>query len=482
MFSILLIYVAWKKIKAVPSYYTINISLIFWSVLFILSIVISQIGNYLNLWIICVLLLAKLGFTIFQKREILQWKKRVFKRGVNFFSVFLENSSKTLQKALRTFVWGISILIIVCFCIGIPYLGYVEKLRNSTNNTINELFNRVNHIASLSTNDNIYFARQQAAHLQKNFQNLPFLWGAKKYEDWATEMHYYQYALCQYSLGRPEDFLKGIKDGLEYNILQKEPHKTIMAAFFIPLQPQTTIKAAFELGMLDDCRKLINEYQKLLEKNSSLDIDKDVIWTALQVGLFDEASPNPSKGGESQDDGDLLIYQAHALLMTGEREKALPLYRQQINNRKNEIEKDFAVFRWLGFSDTEISIIEKELNLNKIAVYTRPTDDTNTVLAQPFIGKWQYEENEHRINLEIKDSYNLCHYLFQTKTGDKEWSDEDIAVTRYRLKQMDNRTIIEEYNVRRNELSVREISLVNDDELQIKEMENGEVMVYRRVK
>ena len=72
--------------------------------------------------------------------------------------------------------------------------------------------------------------------------------------------------------------------------------------------------------------------------------------------------------------------------------------------------------------------------------------------------------------------------MYHTKKGEKEWIDEDIAVTRYRFKQMDNKTIIEEYNARSNELSVSEIVLVNDDELQVKGMESGDVKIYRRVK
>jgi hypothetical protein len=76
----------------------------------------------------------------------------------------------------------------------------------------------------------------------------------------------------------------------------------------------------------------------------------------------------------------------------------------------------------------------------------------------------------------------LCRYLFQIKSGEKEWADNDIAVTRYRFKKMDTKTIIEEYNVRSNELMVSEVSLVNNDELQVKAIESGEVRNFRRMK
>jgi hypothetical protein len=165
------------------------------------------------------------------------------------------------------------------------------------------------------------------------------------------------------------------------------------------------------------------------------------------------------------------------------------LYRKQINAYKNEIIKDFAVFRWLGFPDNEIAIVEKELHLDVIKVYTHPDDDANTAsLAKPFTGEWQCEDNGSRINWEIKDDYHLCRYLFQTKRNDKdEWIDDDIAVTRYRFKQVTGKTIIEEYNVRTNALSATEIMQVNDNELQIKQINNGngefkdKISVYNRV-
>jgi len=243
--------------------------------------------------------------------------------------------------------------------------------------------------------------------------------------------------------------------------------------------------------MLDECRKLIELYKKTLEndKENSLDeFDNEIIWTAEKVGLHElvkeifEASPDPSKEGESNDDSALVNYKAHALLMTGESEQALSLYRKQLKNYKNEMEKDFTVFRWLGFRDTEISMIEKELHLNKIMVYTYPDDDANTALAAPFTGKWQCEENNIFTHWEMKENHQLCHYLLQTKNGD-QWVDSEIAVTRYRLKQMDDKTIMEEYNVRSNVITVSEIEQVND-ELHVKNMGEAEskIKVYKRMK
>jgi len=494
---VLLLFAAWKKIKAVPEFRTINISLSFWSLFFVLSIVFNLVCNWLELWIICVVLLPKVALTIVEKREILQWKHRIFKRRFNFFSNFLDNTSESFQKMLRTIVWGVSVLLVASICVGVPYLIYLVKdVRNfdKTYRTIDGLFSRFHGMTALDNtssplpvSDRIFINRQRATYLRDNYFERKVHIYAKNtdYGKWSASRRYFDYAIIQYRLGYPEDFLTGIQDCLKSNSLEGSP--------------LLTINAAFELGLFDECRQLL-ELQKNNTENSKWHyFNHQTIWTAAKVGSFDlvvhiidslrispdltegEASPDPSKGGEL--DGGLQIYKAHALLMTGEREKALPLYRSQINDRKDAIEKDFAVFRWLGFPDTEISMIEKELNLNRISVYTHPDNDANTVLAQTFTGNWQYEGNDSRINLEItKDNHNLCRYLFQTKKGDKEWVDDDIAVTRYRFKQMADKTIMEEYNVRSNVISVNIIALANDDELHIKAIGDDEIKIYRKVK
>jgi hypothetical protein len=481
MIVVLLIYVAWKKIRAVPNYYTINVSLFFWSVFFILSIIFNQMWDWSNIWFLYVLLLPKLVLTVIEKKEILQWKRRIFKRSFNLLSAFADNTSRLLHRILRVATWIISFILILAITVGVfAVLGFVKqtKMLQKTNKTIDELFDRLNDTptSTISTSDRIFVNQKYVAYLRANYNFEEIVGGFSKHTDkkileyvanngsWFGENRYYQYAFSQYNLGHPEEFLDGIK-------------KSDFGSY-----PQTVIKAAFELGLFDDCRKLLEQYKKELENTEGRSLgefDKEIIWTAEKVGNFEmvKASPNPSEKG-----GDLVVYQAHALLMTGEREQALSLYRKQINAYKNEIIKDFAIFRWLGFPDNEISMVEKELHLDEIKVYTCPDDDTNTAsLAKPFIGEWQCEENGYRINWEIKDDYHLCHYLFQTKQHDKDkWIDDDIAVTRYRFKQVAGRTIIEEYNVRTNVLSVGEITLINDNELQINK-DTDKVRVYKRV-
>jgi hypothetical protein len=396
------IYATWKRIKAVPIHNTINVSLIAWSIAFLFSVVLLFSSRASGIWIINVLLLSKLVFTVFQKREILQWKKRIFKRSFNFLSLLLDNSSKTLQKALKLFFWILSVLLIAILGTGGVALYVLQKENNNfkkSHQTIDRLFEGLDDSSTLSTSERIFINRQRVEYLQKIFfQVLPdwFIGEYVTHGGW-TSGRYYQYALYQYRLGHPEDFLEGIKESLETDSKQTFNQTLLKSIFSLQLHSQTMIKAAFELGLFDECRKLIDIYKDNL--------------------------------------------------------------------------------------DAEITFIRDELNSERLSAFAFPSDDTNTKLAEPFTGKWQFEENGHRINLEItKDTYNLCRYLFQIRKNDQnEWIDNDIAVTRYRFKQIDNKTIMEEYNARTHVLSVSEISLVNENELRVISVESGEIWAYKRL-
>ena len=478
----LLIYVVWKKIRAVPNYQSINVSLIVWSAVFIFSIAVLYISNWSGEYYIWpILVLPKLVTTVIQKREIRQWKHRIFKRKVNFLSGFWDNTSESLRKMLRTSIWVLSVLLIISISTSVPYIIHLTKEYDKLNKkyeTLDKLFNRLHELLNTQTNiansDRNFIFKQRAEYLRESF----YIGKPNRFSKgtviggWTSREHYFDYAICQYMLGRPE----GCLEGINYCINNKTMDK----------YPQTFIKAAFNLGLFDECRKLLEIARKTSEWCMICEFDKETIRFALKVGLFDLVKEILDRRGNVENA--LVIYKAHALLMTGEREKALTIYRQQINNTsfdgKNEIEKDFSIFRWLGFPDREISLIEKELNLHRINVYTQPDDEKNTALAAPFFGNWQFEENNRRINLEIrKDNFNLCYYLFQSKRNDRsDWVDERAISHRYRMKQMDNKTIMEEFNIRGNVLFVSEIALINADELQVRAMDSGEVKIYRRVK
>jgi len=83
----ILVYAVWEHIKAVPIYKTINVALVFWSISFILSTVFYLFTKSVVILIFNVWTLLFLILTIFKKREILKWKKRIFKRGFSFLSV-----------------------------------------------------------------------------------------------------------------------------------------------------------------------------------------------------------------------------------------------------------------------------------------------------------------------------------------------------------------------------------------------------------
>jgi hypothetical protein len=441
---VLLSYVTWKKIKAVPSYQTINVSLVFWSVFFIFIIVLTQFSSKSGFWILYVLLLAKLVLTVIEKREILQWKKRIFKRRFTLLSTFLDKSTTFTQKIFKGIVWGVSVLLIISFCLGVPTIVYLigEKNRlERTNNRVDALFERINNMTALSKSEQIFFNRQRAGYLKENF-----LENNNKLAGWNININTptfikrkFDYAFIQYILGYPEDFLAGINEGLK--------------SYKLAHYPKETIKAAFELGLFDDCQELIMLYKKAMESAS-----------------------------------------------------------KQIDN--------------------EIILIENELRSGRLSAFSYPGDEANTALAQPFTGNWQCEENDTRVHWEItKDNYNLSRYIIQSRSifleesvnesnrkeleetiaemsdnkwipksatekvksiannlEDSKWIDDDIAVTRYRFKQTGNQTMIEEYNARTNVLSVSEIVPVNDNELQVKMIDNGSgkiesiIRFFKRVK
>ena len=468
----LLAYATWKRKKALPVYSVINVSLIVWSIAFIMSIVILYVGDWSEVYfLLSFLVLAKLIFTVFQKREILQWKQRIFKRGFNLLSVFLDKSSKSFQKALRILAWAVIAILIACIGIGGIVLSYMIKVSerfDEAQSTIEELFNGLDNLSALSASDRLFIQKNRVTYLRKSFfdEKPNKLMGDSNYRGWLSGKYYYDYAYYQYNLGHPDDYITGI------NIFKMTKK--------IPSPPKAVINAAFELGLIDDCRKLLESLKDNVK--SRYLSDNEVIWTTEKVGLFDLAKEILDSCENIEDNGVLVLYKAHALLMTGESEKALSLYRQQTNDTssdwKKEVTKDFAVFRWLGFSDTALSMVENELQLDRIGVITCPDDDANTAIAAPFTGVWQYEANNCRIRWEItSDNHNLCKYVFQTKKND--WVDEHIAVTRYRFKQMDSKTIIEEYNARSNVLTVSELTLINKDEMHVKTNDDGEIKIFR---
>jgi hypothetical protein len=109
----LFIYVAWKKIKAAPTYRTINISLIVWSIAFILSFVLFYHSGWRD-WVWFVLVLLKLILTVLKKVEILQWKKRIFKK--NFFLDFSSKKKKKVSRRIRLGIGAAVLFSVVAIC------------------------------------------------------------------------------------------------------------------------------------------------------------------------------------------------------------------------------------------------------------------------------------------------------------------------------------------------------------------------------
>ena len=497
--TVCLIYAVWKQIKAAPIYRSINVSLIFWPIFTALSIVFDRVFDVFNTWIICAILLPKCALTVFEKRAVLKWKNRIYTRHINLISVLLEKSTNAANKVVKAFAWFITIIILASLMLGVVALLDIKDAYRKleiTQKQTDVLFEEFDALPNLPKSKQITISRLHADYLTENFKTTKKVqFGSQFNGGWAPKTRYYEYAIYQYRLGYPESMLGGIDDAVESNAL---PHYSVTTGeqdnkipASLQQYPYTAVKAAFELGLSDDCRKLLKSSKTQQGKSDAFslnDWDADMIWTAEKVGLFELAKEVLDRKGTDAGNSILTVYQAHALLMTGDREKALSLYRHKTHDCKDNIEKDFAVFRWLCFPDTEIALIENELNLNRIIVYTSPADDANTDLAKPYTGKWQYDENGYRIQWEItNDNHQLCRYVFQTQQKDSdEWLDDDIALTRYRFKQIDGKTILEEYNARTNVLSVSEIMYISDNEIQVRIITNkgvaaDKVKIYKRI-
>ncbi|MDR1341952.1 MAG: hypothetical protein LBK18_01705 [Prevotellaceae bacterium] len=148
MATILLVYVTWKKTKAIPNFNTINVSLTIWSILFIISIIDFILSIDADMWINVILLILpffiflKLISIFIEKKEIQRWLKRSFKRSFKL--------SSTLQKAIKI----VGLIFVAFFLIaslaiyGMYLVEKQEKLKESYK-IIDELFDGLNNISSL---------------------------------------------------------------------------------------------------------------------------------------------------------------------------------------------------------------------------------------------------------------------------------------------------------------------------------------------
>ena len=517
--TILFSYFVWKKNKAAPKYKTINVSLIIWPVLFFISMIDSlffagiKLLENQHLFIAYFVFSLKFISVFIEKKEIQLWAKNSFKSsskisfkrqkiliiagvvttvllifGSNYYtySKFFNNNNNNTYNQENNDSSSAGVIDSVDWFNRDPeyWIRFAQDLQNNNtgkiadidmffimlNNTLsqssskNKVFNNEimdvifdvyeNMSTNLSERDMRFVNNRRLDYLRKNFN--------KELTDNVIDIRNYQYALCQYNLGHPEN----VFDNVDANTR-------------IP-DCKLAIKAAYDLGMYDICRELLPGYKNALKNTAGYtlqDFDTNMIMIAENIGAFDLVK-EIFNDLEIIDDA-MEIKKAHALLMTGDKENALSLYRKQINkksNLKNEIEKDFTIFRWFGLSETEISFAEKELNLNKKQVFTNPDDEKDISAAAPFIGKWMRDEFNTLYYWELtRDNYNLCFFTTQSK---KTLNNLEIELTRYRIKQVDDKKIIEQYDPRTNRLQSKEINKINDNEFMI--IEFGEIIVNNK--
>lgn len=277
-------YLSWKKIKALPTYYTINISIAVWGIMWVLSLLFVMIHHQVQLYILSGLILIKLGATVLQKREMLLWKQRIFSRDANYFSVFLQNSSLWAQKAIKTIVWTTAAVLMVIVGLGVIYFIQIKKKEEYIQRTyeiVDELFERL-HSTPLTPKERLFFYKK---YLELTSIRTNFELNKEEEEEGIVSYHFGQefstseYAMAQYHIGHPEGFLELIKG-------------TKRSKY-----PIAEIKAAFALGLYEDCLRLILAFKKshseeLFDQNL-LWIEKELMTERLQRFAYtDDATQN----------------------------------------------------------------------------------------------------------------------------------------------------------------------------------------------
>jgi hypothetical protein len=454
--TILLLYLIWEKSEGKPNFKTINVSVIIWSILFILLLLTSIFsfwaGNtwWCILWLLLPLsVLPKLTSVIIEKKEIQQWSKRIFKEKFKLSS----NLKKWVMISIGMFYLFIFVII---FALGL-LIFYMQKEQVAIQNEIiYGMFDDLNNKSSLTRSDQYYFNKTYYLGYLEDKTNLDVLLEGD------TNYIYDRLALCHYKIGNPEYTIGYLNSNsiecMKLSILVYE-----------------------ELGEVSKAKEMLHSYKTALDKSDKgNEFDISMIRVAERLGEFGLLKDFYNQYlSNISDDPLVLLINAHNLLMTGEKDDAFRIYQDLIKTEKYEniIESDFAIFRWLGFDDTEISEMEKRLRLNRIPVYTLPSDDANTVnLKKSFIGKWEddYDSGKWEIN---EDGYNISSYL----------SDDYFGVSRFRIKEVNQKLILEEYDYRNDNLFTSEIEKVSENEIHVKIIENGnvnmrdQIRIYKRV-
>ena len=283
----------------------------------------------------------------------------------------------------------------------------------------------------------------------------------------------YSHALRMYNYGRP-DLAETFYDGDNYLL------KTLI------------YNDLCDSKRLDSCIRLIltrdrdafnsihdNQLDWFAEKNGNFAIAKEIFELYKEKNLIniDEVSA-------------YTLNYAHALLMTGEVNAAISIYKAHANatfddGRRwvDEIINDFGVFRWNGIDDKNFKLVEQALHLSVKQYYTTKADVNNKDLNQRFAGKWLCNENGNSIFWEISEENNMSFYVIY----DAENNLQGVTFDHYRFSKQGKTIYLEEYNPRTSLILSGSIYPVSVNEIILSIIDNGvmadrgKTMIFRRI-
>lgn len=447
--TLILIYWLIRKIQAKPYFTTYKVSLIFWIIIAFVATLeffysyfkTTEDFAYELIYYIPlngIIYLKLLQAIIFYSKIKTKWKLKqvVFKK---------RKENKILTKILNILgglaVFGMAISVLASY--GITIVENQEKV-NEAHIKLLKMYDGLDRISDRLSVTDIYYINSERFDLL--FDNY--------YDDIKSDsssVNAARYARSLLNMGYP-DSANTWYSGSSF-LLRGEIYESL----------GDINRADICLTFYWDDNKHTNFDQRIiwqLERCGNFELAKEVLDTIFSKGIIDRNAPS----------GFLMNY-AHALLLTNKNNEAIDIYKKFKGKRfengvlwEDELENDFAILRWLGHNDEKFCFVENELKLPVRPVIIQH----DTTLVKKLEGKWECQDDGFIIEFEIKNNYQLTHYLI-TDEDNSKWA----LFTRYKLEKLGNEVVIEEYDYNSSILSRGKIHLVDNNTMLLTIIDNG---------
>lgn len=456
--TVIMIYWLIRKIQAKPYFTTNRVSLIFWIIItfvasleFIYSYFMTTedfVYQLIYYGIVNGIIYLKLYQTVIFSRLIRsKWKLNqvVFKK---------RKENIVLTKILNTLgvlaFFGMAFSVLAYY--GVTLIEKQEKI-DATNNVLLELYDGLDRISDRLSATDIYYLNTNCIDLL--IKNHP-----DEIHSDGTCQNAERLARSLYNTGQPYiayEWYSGTNFLLRGKIYE----------------------SLGDINRADTCLTLYwDEYkqsdfdQKIiwqLERCGNFELAKEVLDTIFSREIIDINTPSA-----------FLMNFAHALLMTNRNIEAIDIYKKFKGKKlENGVQwddaliNDFAVLRWLGQNSEKFCFVEKELKLPVRPIIIQH----DSTLVKKVEGIWKCEENGITIEFEIKNKYQLTHYLI-TDEDDFNWA----YFTRYKLRKVDDEIVIEEFDFNSSILSRGKIHLVDNNTMLLTMINSGNSVETEKVR